>query len=136
MVNAAAGFGDTLSSGFGLTHAFGYRGLTEWVRHQWNEAQGLPNLVDPDSYAYKAGQYSAWAYGLSVSAALTVESAAGAAAGNVVTNSVFRWGLRGTWQGGSGPHFHLFPAMKHHLPYEFKTWFYHSRAIIRGWFSP
>jgi RHS repeat-associated protein len=53
---------------------------------------------------------------------------------NWIMNNVFRWSTQGKWKGGSGPHFHLAPAMQHHLPQQFNTWWNHSKAIVRRWF--
>ncbi len=59
-----AGFGDTLTSGFGLTHLFGVPGGTEAIRGLWERTFDLPNTVDPCSKSYKAGKYAAYAWGV------------------------------------------------------------------------
>lgn len=65
----------------------------------------------------------------------TLETRAGAEAGNWVTQNVFRWG-KGAWKNSGGPrwHFHLGPRrfMGHHLPHQAKTWRMHvKREIMR-----
>jgi len=55
---------------------------------------------------------------------------------NFVTRNIFRW-ERGAWgnpQGAEKLHFHLAPATEHHLPYQIRTWFYHSLDRVKGWF--
>jgi len=55
---------------------------------------------------------------------------------NFIKDKVFRWGY-GKWgkQTTEALHFHAAPAMKHHLPAQFKTWYHHSKAIVSGWFK-
>jgi RHS repeat-associated protein len=62
-----AGFGDTLTSGFGLTYLFGLPSGTQAIRGLWEEAFDLPNVVDPCSKSFKAGKYSAYAWGVAFS---------------------------------------------------------------------
>lgn len=66
-----AGFGDTLTSGFGLTSLFGLQSGTEAIRGLWEDAFDLPNTVDPCSKSYKAGKYAAYAWGVAFGTALT-----------------------------------------------------------------
>jgi hypothetical protein len=62
----------------------------------------------------------------------TMEGAAGASAGLLantwITDIIFRWSPHNV---GPGPHFHLPPAMKWHLPQQMPTWYHHSKAILR-----
>ena len=68
--NFVTGFGDTLTSGFGLTSLFGLPSGTEAIRGLWEEAFDLPNVVDPCSKSYKAGKYSAYAWDVAFGYAL------------------------------------------------------------------
>jgi RHS repeat-associated protein len=52
--NVSAGFGDTITSGFGLFD----KSLTEWVREKW----GADGTVDPCAGWYKAGEIGAYAW--------------------------------------------------------------------------
>ena len=70
-----AGFGDTLTSGFGLTYLFGLPSGTEAIRGLWEEAFDLPNVVDPCSKSYKAGKYGAYAWGVAFGGALAAKAA-------------------------------------------------------------
>ena len=54
-----AGFGDLLTSGFGLTYLFGVPSLTEWIRSQWNEQfWGGEDYINYDSFLYSAGAFT------------------------------------------------------------------------------
>ena len=54
-----AGFGDFLTSGFGLTHLAGVPGLTEFVRDQWNEEfWGGEDYINYESDLYTAGTFA------------------------------------------------------------------------------
>ncbi len=89
------------------------------------------------SGAYRAGQETA--IGLEILFFLLTVEVSGpykaVKGGNsFIRNNVFRWGI-GNWkQGGkwirNKVHFHLAPAMKHHLPYQFRSWFHHSKDKI------
>lgn len=59
----SAGFGDTLTSGVGLTYLFGVPSLTEAIRG----AIGVADVVDPCSSAYFGGQIAGYAWGLAAS---------------------------------------------------------------------
>ncbi len=62
----AAGFGDTLTSGFGLTHLFGFKSGTEYAR-DW---MGTNDYVSHDSGQYLAGQVSGYVWASAMSGAL------------------------------------------------------------------
>ena len=51
---------------------------------------------------------------------------------NWIMENLFRWGRDS--QGDWGLHFHLAPAMQHHLPYQWRTWVYHSWNLLRRTF--
>lgn len=59
--NLSAGFGDTLTSGFGLTHLVGLPSLTQFLRQNWSTA-GYGDSVSGCSGFYKGGQVAAWAW--------------------------------------------------------------------------
>lgn len=67
-----AGFGDTLTSFFGLTYLIGVPSSTEAIRGLLGQYLGLPNVVDPCSKSYKAGRYAAYAWGVAFGAALGI----------------------------------------------------------------
>ena len=54
-----AGFGDFLTSGFGLTYLFDIPSLTEWIRSQWNEQYwGGEDYINYESGLYTAGAFA------------------------------------------------------------------------------
>ncbi len=72
----------------------------------------------------------------------TAETSAGAAAGTYITNNIFRWGTRAVYREGKkmvekGLHCHIGPKelMKHHLPYQWKTWMHHAKGKLTRWWS-
>jgi len=65
-----AGFGDTLTSGFGLTSLFGLPSGTEAIRGLWEVPFDLPNTVDSCSKSYKAGEYAAYVWGVALGGAI------------------------------------------------------------------
>jgi hypothetical protein len=90
--NLAAGFGDTLTSGFGLTYLFGVPSLTEWIRSEWTEkVWGGVDAVDPCSVAYRLGKYSGYSWGITTAAAIGARYLGTAA---VVRERAFRSGSR------------------------------------------
>jgi len=62
--NISAGFGDTLTSGFGLTHLVGIPSLTEYIRQQ----MGVDDAVNKCSGAYTAGKIAGYAWGVAFTA--------------------------------------------------------------------
>ncbi len=72
--NYAAGFADTLTSGFGLTHLAGLPSLTEAIR----VLDGTAGLIDTGSGWYNGGVWSGRLWGVATGAG-AVNSAAGAA---------------------------------------------------------
>jgi uncharacterized protein RhaS with RHS repeats len=63
--NVSAGFGDTLTSGFGLTNLMGLPSLTQFARQQ----TGADSVVNQFSGAYELGEYGAYAWGVAFGAA-------------------------------------------------------------------
>jgi hypothetical protein len=63
-----AGFGDTLTSGFGLTYLFGLPSGTEWIRQQF----GVDDVVDKCSGWYTGGKYAGYAWLGAITGALGV----------------------------------------------------------------
>jgi RHS repeat-associated protein len=123
--DASAGFGDTLTSGLGLTHLVGLPSLTEAVR----ESVGLNDVVDFCSSAYFAGKAGAWAWAISFNA---VGYAQGAEFWIGKNFRVAPWGNRTGHATGKFPHYHrkitgpsgeTVPggSMRWHRPYE-KGW--------------
>jgi RHS repeat-associated protein len=88
--------------------------------------------INESSDAYGYGELTGYASWLAFGGVATLENTI---APNLVTNNVFRWGASGQWRGGSGPHFHLWPAMIHHLPQQFKTWWPHSKSLLKKRFN-
>jgi len=73
--NVSAGFGDTLTSGFGLTHLFGVPSLTEWIRSEWTEkVWGGVDAVNPCSTSYKVGKYSGYGWAAITGGAIAVRA--------------------------------------------------------------
>jgi len=66
----AAGFGDTLTSGFGLSHLLGLPSLTEATRGLMDTDEA----VDKCSGAYEAGKYSGYVWGVTFLIAGTAEA--------------------------------------------------------------
>ena len=101
------------------------------------ESLGLDMFVGRCSATYPGG-YALGFLGMGVTlGAATLENTLLSKAGliardNYVTEKIFRWGY-GAWKGGRGWHFHLWPVMKHHLPQQIRTWFYHSLDVIQRW---
>jgi hypothetical protein len=88
-------------------------------------------------YSEEVGAYTRDLELLIYSAGATMETRAGAEAGNWVQNNLFRWG-KGAWKnsGGQRWHVHLGPGkgvMRHHLPQQFTTWRYHAPAVVKRW---
>lgn len=120
----AVGFGDGASFG-----------ITKWIRSQ--EWYGGDNFTNECSGVYLAGKVSGVAASIALFISVTAENPAIHKTGfdfinrgtDWIRSNVFRWG-NGSWKGGSGLHFHLGPVMKYHLPYQIKTWYYHTKSII------
>jgi uncharacterized protein RhaS with RHS repeats len=113
VVNAAAGFGDTLSWG-----------ITNWVRNK----EGWNGVVDRCSTAYKGGTYA----GMAVGAVFAVD---GLAAGGLRAE-IGNWKSEGEWffpEGTNGPHFHWGegPGLQtHHLPWQFDNWVNNLMGLV------
>ena len=137
LADLSAGFGDTLTSGFGLTHLFGVPSLTEWVRSQWNEnLLDGQDPVDPCSGYYKAGEWTGNAWGIAFGAAGGARAAGwtvrfskyqhGGGGMNILRNGTRRFGA--DWHSfkykgkmGRKPHYHRGPTksqMKKHRPWQ------------------
>jgi uncharacterized protein RhaS with RHS repeats len=75
--------------------------------------------------------------------AVTAETAAGAAGGTFITNNLFRWGTKAAYKEGGkmvqkGLHCHVGPGkelMRHHLPYQARTWLNHAKAKLTRWWN-
>jgi RHS repeat-associated protein len=97
--NFSAGFGDTLTSGFGLTYLFNIPSLTEVIRN----GLGGNNTVNPCSIFYRSGEISGYAWGV-------LFNTAGYATGYEFTvgrNLRFApWGNRTGNPYGELPHYH------------------------------
>jgi hypothetical protein len=68
--NFIAGYGDTVTSLFGLTYRFGVPSLTGWIRGMWNDTFWGFDPVNYNSGAYAAGRYTAYAWGVVTAAAV------------------------------------------------------------------
>lgn len=111
----AAGFGDTVSSGFGIAWYFGYPSMTEAIRNQWT-SMGYGDSVSGCSGNYRLGQASALAWLISF-------NAIGFAQGYefVLFNRNLRiapWGNRTGHRIGRWPHYHRRPGIGKHRPWE------------------
>jgi len=99
LVDFSAGFGDTLTSGFGLTNLFGLPSLTEAARKGLNSN----GVVDPCSGAYKGGELAGYAWGIAF-------NASGYATGYEFTIGknlrIAPWGNRTGNPYGELPHYH------------------------------
>jgi RHS repeat-associated protein len=97
--NFSAGFGDTLTSGFGLSYLFGLPSLTEAARREL----GVNDVVDPCSGSYKGGKIAGYAWGVAF-------NAAGYATGYEFTVGrnlrIAPWGNRTGHPYGELPHYH------------------------------
>ena len=101
----AAGFGDTLTSGFGLAYLFGLKSGTEYVR-DW---MGTSGYVSGCSGWYTAGKIGGYAWGIAYSAALAraATQGIGRAVGTGVPSRIKGWTSHGLdrqlygrdWQG-------------------------------------
>jgi RHS repeat-associated protein len=81
--NFSAGFGDILTSGLGLSYAFGVPSGTEAIRGLWLKTPGLPTTGAPDvvnpkcSWAYTSGQVAGAADAIAIAGLSTAAVAAG-----------------------------------------------------------
>lgn len=135
--NFASGFGDTLTSGFGLTHLFGVPSLTEAARTM----SGTANLVDKSSLAYAGGEIAgeAWASiagpaaaarGLGWEVVFNRYAKAGGGGVNLLRNGARRFGLDWHRFKVNGKmvnrlHYHLGKTasqMKKHRPWQGGWW--------------
>jgi uncharacterized protein RhaS with RHS repeats len=60
--NIFAGFGDTLTSGFGLSYKIGFPSMTEAIRDELTE-EGFGDNVNKHSVAYSVGRFGGYAWG-------------------------------------------------------------------------
>jgi len=99
IVDFSAGFGDALTSGFGMAGLFGLPSLTEAARKGLN----VNGVVDPCSGSYKGGELAGYAWGIAF-------NAAGYATGYELTIGknlrIAPWGNRTGNPYGELPHYH------------------------------
>jgi RHS repeat-associated protein len=69
-----AGFGDFLTSGFGLSYLAGLPSLTEWTRQQWQQAYGWEDPLNYDSDLYAAGAFAGDVVGVFLGEALVAKA--------------------------------------------------------------
>lgn len=106
--NFSAGFGDTLTSLFGITHLFGVPGLTEFARSEWDP-------VDKCSTSFAAGRWTSVAFGVVAGGAVALNGGAqsvfytgypeafeaAAWAGTRLTDTVGGWALNAVGLGNT-----------------------------------
>lgn len=99
----SAGFGDTVTSGFGLTHLVGLPSLTEYVRHNWENNLDWKDPVNKCAGSYKGGEIAGYAWGVAA-------NVAGYKAGYEFTVGknirIAPWGNRTGHPYGKLPHYH------------------------------
>ncbi len=114
-------------------------GLTSWIRS--TDLYG-ESYVNTCSGWYTGGQITGGvATGIITGGTAEFSLANRLFANSWIRNRAFRWGI-GNYNLPSGRaargiqrlHIHLGPAMRYHLPADIRTWYYHSRSIIRNVF--
>jgi len=112
-----------------------------YQRFKNNVYTDICNFIDPSLPNQRVDLFMEYLDYAMIFAGSAAGGAVGTAAKGIVgrshwfTDNVFRWG-KGAWETGPSKwHFHLWPAIEHHLPHQFRTWFNHSKAIMKGWFK-
>ncbi|HZI46379.1 MAG TPA: RHS repeat-associated core domain-containing protein, partial [Pyrinomonadaceae bacterium] len=135
--------GRTVWSGYKIAATF-FSGYDEEVvpavrhiRHFGEWVTGI-RVVDEDSWLYSAGGWTQIAAQTVLTAGLVTEERVAIEATDSIRTRFFRWGWSRFGKNVERKlHFHLGPdpgLMKHHLPYDWKIWYYHARSrLIRWW---
>jgi RHS repeat-associated protein len=111
LVDGSAGFGS------GLTF-----GLTDWI----NSQTGASSVVNKCSGAYAGGQIGGTVVLALIAPATNENILTNTFRNSFIRSKVFRWGVGPfKYDGVVAPrlHFHLFPAMEPHLPFQWRWWF-------------